>query len=195
MGIAGISKLPTKWFSIKGLRLSLPRFSSKPKSSTSLLLPPTTDIPSTLVNNVKEEALRAVFRRFDSDGDDKISSKELIAYFASIGDKISTEEAQKVIKEFDNNGEDLMEFKDFVKLMEGDNEGDDIRRAFEMFEVDKGSGCITPVGLQQTLNRLGDVKSYEECVAMIRVFDLDGNGVLDFHEFQQMMKHDPCKIV
>ncbi|GMI89731.1 calmodulin-like 41 [Hibiscus trionum] len=194
MEIASISKPPTKWFN-KGLRLSLPRLRSKLKSSRSLPPPPTACIPPTLVNNAKEEVLRAVFRRFDSDGDDKISSKELIAYFVSIGDKISTEEAQRVIKDFDNNGDDLMEFKDFVKLMEGDNEGDDIRRAFEMFEVDKGSGCITPVGLQQTLNRLGDVKSYEECVAMIRMFDLDGNGVLDFHEFQQMMKDEPSKIM
>ncbi|KAK8681585.1 hypothetical protein V6N13_053987 [Hibiscus sabdariffa] len=181
MEIFSISKPLTKWFSNKGLRLSFPRLRSKPKPSRAASTAPA------LANATKEEALRAVFRRFDSDGDGKISSEELIAYFASIGDKMSTEEAQRVIEGMDNNGGEFMEFKDFVKLMEGDNEGDDIRRAFEMFEGKKGSGCITPVGLQQTLNRLGDVKSYEECVAMIRVFDLDGNGVLDFHEFQQMM--------
>ncbi|KAE8714408.1 putative E3 ubiquitin-protein ligase ARI8-like [Hibiscus syriacus] len=183
-----ISKPSSKWFSNKGLRLSLPRLRSKPKFSRATTAP-------TLAYNTKEEALLAVFRRFDSDGDGKISSEELTAYFASIGDKISTEEAQRVIEDFDNNGDDSMEFMDFVKLMDGDNEGDDIREAFEMFEVNKGCGCITPAGLQQTLNRLGDVKSYEECVGMIRVFDLDGNGVLDFHEFQEMMKGEPCKIV
>ncbi|KAK8572537.1 hypothetical protein V6N13_048129 [Hibiscus sabdariffa] len=188
MEIFSISKPLTKWFSNKGLRLSFPRLRSKPKPSRAATAP-------ALANTTKEEALRAVFRRFDSDGDGKISSKELIAYFASIGDKMSTEEAQRVIEDFDNNGDEFMEFKDFMKLMEGDNEGDDIRRAFEMFEGNKGSGCITPVGLQQTLNRLGDVKSYEECVAMIRVFDLDGNGVLDFHEFQEMMRGEPCKLV
>jgi calcium-binding protein CML len=37
------------------------------------------------------------------------------------------------------------------------------------------------------LHRLGDAKSYDDCVAMIHVFDIDGNGVLDFHEFNQMM--------
>ncbi|XWS25715.1 hypothetical protein CRYUN_Cryun27aG0091400 [Craigia yunnanensis] len=184
MEITIISK-PTKWFYYMGLRLSPRRLRSKSKSSSSL--PPS----PTLFNNTKEEEFQEVFRRFDNDGDGKISSEELSAYFASIGDNISREEAQRVIKDFDNNGDNLLEFKDFVKLMEGDNEGDDIKRAFEMYEVDKGCGCITPLGLQQMLNRLGDVKSFEECVAMIRVFDLDGNGVLDFHEFQQMMRVTP----
>lgn len=186
MEIVSISKL-TKWFANKGLRLSLPRLRSKSKSSTSL--PPS----PTLLANTKEEELQQVFRRLDSDGDGKISSEELSAYFASIGDNVSEEEAQRVIKDFDSNGDNLLEFKDFVELMEGENEegDDDITRAFEMYEGGKGCGCITPVGLQQMLNRLGDVKSYEECVAMIRVFDLDGNGVLDFHEFQQMMRGKP----
>ncbi|CAN1294345.1 Probable calcium-binding protein CML41 [Linum perenne] len=56
-----------------------------------------------------------------------------------------------------------------------------------MFEEDKGDECITPRGLQRMLNRLGDRKSLDECSAMIRPFDLYGNGVLDFQEFQNMM--------
>lgn len=194
MEIASIPKPPTKWFSNKGLRLSLPLLRSRSRSSSTLLPPSVAATAPALHNNTKEEALREVFRRFDSEGDGKISSEELISYFASIGDNISKEEAQRVIQDFDNDGDNLLGFKEFVKLMEGDNEGDDIKRAFEMYEVDKGSGCITPVGLQQMLNRLGDMKSYEDCVAMIRVFDLDGNGVLDFHEFHQMMKGEPCKL-
>ncbi|KAK8363051.1 hypothetical protein V6Z11_A03G139900 [Gossypium hirsutum] len=167
MEIASISKPPTNWFSNKGLRLSLPRLRSRSKSSSSLLPPSVAATAPALHNNTKEEALRAVFRQFDTDGDGKIPSEEFISYFASIGDNMSKEEAQRVILDFDNDGDNLLEFKEFVKLMEGGNEGDDIKRAFETYEVDKGSGSITPVGLQQMLNRLGDMKSYEDCVAMI----------------------------
>ncbi|OMO87638.1 hypothetical protein CCACVL1_08857 [Corchorus capsularis] len=193
MEIASISKPIKLWFSNKSSRLSLPRLgSSKSKSSSSLSPPSSTTVVVDHTSTTKEEEFRQVFHRFDSDGDGKISGEELSAYFVSIGDNsLSREDAEMVIKDFDNNGDNLLEFNDFVKLMEGSGdkeEEDDIKRAFEMYEVDKGSGCITPVGLQQMLNRLGDVKSYQECVAMIQVFDLDGNGVLDFHEFQQMMK-------
>ncbi|MBA0777052.1 hypothetical protein Gotri_005119 [Gossypium trilobum] len=187
MGIPTISK-PTKWFSNKGLSLNFPPFLSKSKSSTSLpLLPPAVPLPP-LNETTKKEELRQVFHRFDHDGDGKISSEELSAYFASIGDNVSSNVVRRVIKDFDNDGDELLGFEDFVELMEGGDDGDDIKRAFEMYEGDKGCGCITPVGLQQMLGRLGDVRSYEECKAMIGVFDLDGNGVLDFNEFQHMMK-------
>ncbi|KAA8537677.1 hypothetical protein F0562_027333 [Nyssa sinensis] len=178
MATASIAK--TKWFSNKTLKLSLPRHHSKSK----LPSPP----PSILApkNSTKQDKFREVFCYFDSDRDGKISAEEIGAYFASTGDFISHDEAQRVIREFDMDGDNLLEFQEFVQLMGRDNEiegDDDLRRAFKMFEVDKGSECITPKGLQQVLNRLGDAKSYEECVAMIRVFDLDGNGVLDFHDF------------
>uniref|UniRef100_A0A5B7B9I9 EF-hand domain-containing protein n=1 Tax=Davidia involucrata TaxID=16924 RepID=A0A5B7B9I9_DAVIN len=182
MATASIAK-PSKWFSNKTLKLTLPRLRSKSKTPSP---PPSLQTPK---NSQNADKFQEVFSYFDGDGDGKISGEELRAYFESTGESMSHDEAQRVIGEFDTDGDDLLEFQDFVRLMERDNyeDDDDLRRAFEMFEVDKGSGCITPKGLQQVLNRLGGAKSYEECVAMIRVFDLDGNGVLDFHEFHHMM--------
>ncbi|KAK4840456.1 hypothetical protein QYF36_009191 [Acer negundo] len=72
-------------------------------------------------------------------------------------------------------------------MMKPNEEGDaDLKMVFEMFELEK-KGCIAPKGLQKMLNRLGDAISYDACVAMIQVYDVDGNGVLDFQEFHQMM--------
>ncbi|XP_059637767.1 probable calcium-binding protein CML41 [Cornus florida] len=173
---------PSKWFSNKSLKLSLPRLHSKSKNPSPS---PSFHAPKKSAN---EDKFREVFHHFDSDGDGRISCNDLREYFESIGETMSHDEAQRAIGEFDGDGDNLLEFCDFVRLMERDNEGDDdLRRAFEMFEVEKGCGCITPNGLQRVLNRLGNAKSYDECVAMIQVFDLDGNGVLDFLEFHQMM--------
>ncbi|KAK2994805.1 hypothetical protein RJ640_021037 [Escallonia rubra] len=178
---------PFKWFSNKSFKLTLPRLGSKSKASSPLV-----SSPPIAKCSAKEDEYLEVFRFFDSDGDGRISGEELIAYFMTIGECVSSDEAQRVIRDFDTDGDNLLELGDFVRLVERDNGGgggddDDLRRAFEMFEVDKGCGCITPKGVQQVLNRLGDSKSYQECEAMIRVFDLDGNGVLDFHEFHKMM--------
>jgi len=156
---------------------------STPSSPTSTL--PAPNLKRTISPN-REQELQEVFCRFDTDGDGKISALELRAYFASVGEYMSQEDAQSVIEELDTDGDLLIDFSDFLKLMKTDGD-DDLRRAFEMFEDEKGSGSITPRGLQTMLRRLGDAKSYEECENMIRVYDTDGNGVLDFQEFNQMM--------
>ncbi|OIW14841.1 hypothetical protein TanjilG_30560 [Lupinus angustifolius] len=138
-------------------------------------------------NGVK---FKDVFEHFDVDKDGKISSKELVDYFASVGESVNHKVAKIVVNEFDSDGDEFLDFGDFVKLMKEENNEElknILRSAFEMFEVEKGSGCITPKGLQQMLKRLGDVKSHDECANMIRAFDLDGNGFIDFHEFQHMM--------
>ncbi|KZV20209.1 Calmodulin-like 41, partial [Dorcoceras hygrometricum] len=146
----------------------------------------------------KEDEYWRVFRYLDTDKDGKISANELRDYFASVGDSVSADEAKKIIQEFSRSkgggGEDSMrlEFGEFVRMAEL-RDGDDVdnvvilRQAFEVYEVDKGSGFITPEGLRCVLRRLGDAKSYQECEAMIRTYDLDGNGALDFYEFQKMM--------
>ncbi|XP_010927694.1 probable calcium-binding protein CML41 [Elaeis guineensis] len=171
---------PSKWLSNKAFKLSLHRL-RRSKSG------PPTPPPSPHVDRPKE--FHEAFRRFDCDGDGKISSNELRAFFAWAGEDINLDEAQQVIADFDSDGDGLMDYDDFVRLMERDNNGrdEDLRRAFEMFELEKGSGCITPKGLQRVLSRLGDVRSIEECETMMKAYDLDGDGVLDFHEFRRMM--------
>ncbi|KAL6993638.1 hypothetical protein U1Q18_011750 [Sarracenia purpurea var. burkii] len=147
--------------------------------------------PVTPKVNSREDELREVFRRFDGNKDGKISAAELRAYFASVGEYMSHEEAQGVIEDLDTDGDNLIDFGDFLRFMKmegaGEEEEDDVKAAFEVFEFEKGSGRITPKSLQRVLSRLGDVKSHDECAAMIQVFDTDGDGELDFHEFNRMM--------
>ncbi|CAK7339504.1 unnamed protein product [Dovyalis caffra] len=178
----------SKWFSNKGLRLSLHRRRSKSSSASSSPNSPMS--PCTPKKySTREDELKEVFRHFDGDGDGRISALELRSYFGSIGEYMSHEEAESAINDLDADQDNLLDFQDFLRLMnrEANDKDDDLKMAFEMFEMEKGSGYITPTGLQRMLHRLGDAKSYDECVAMIHVFDIDGNGALDFHEFIQMM--------
>ena len=165
MATAIVSKSkPHKWFSPNSF------FKRKPRPQKLAKVPTLT----------RREEYERVFRHFDANGDGKISSEELRAYFASIGEAC----------ELGGGDECWLDLEGFVGLMErdgGEGEGEDLRRAFEMFEADKGCGFITPKGLQRMLSQLGDSRSHQECVAMIGAFDLDGNGLLDFHEFVRMM--------
>ncbi|KAH7520079.1 probable calcium-binding protein CML41 [Ziziphus jujuba] len=177
----------SKWFANKSLKLSFNgRRGSKPSSTISSPASPLSPrTPRINSGSGEDYQLRQVFSYFDGNGDGKVSALELRSYFGSVGEYMSHEEAQEVINDLDEDGDDLIDFKDFLKLMKKDAEEEDLRKAFEMFELEKG--CITPKSLQRMLCRLGDAKSYDECVAMIQAFDTDGNGVVDFNEFHQMM--------
>ncbi|PKI35083.1 hypothetical protein CRG98_044523 [Punica granatum] len=190
MAVSLVSKLSKSSIATGCLkRMKLPRFHQKSKPLTV-----SSKLNSTSLHTSDKEIWDGkkyveVFRRFDIDGDGKISCDELSAYFALLGEPLMSDQARRVVAEFDSDGDYSLELKDFIRLVERDNAevGDDIRRAFEMYALDKGQGCITPESLQRTLRSLGVGRSFEECIGMIRAFDLDGNGVLDLHEFQLMM--------
>ncbi|OEL19340.1 hypothetical protein BAE44_0019642 [Dichanthelium oligosanthes] len=135
--------------------------------------------------------LRDVFRHFDRDMDGRISGRELREFFASMGD------AGLALGQglgLEDGGDLMLGFDEFVRIVESkggeEEEREDLRRAFEAFEAVKGSGRITPRGLQRVLSQLGDEPSVAECEAMIRAYDDDGDGELDFHDFHRMMSQD-----
>ncbi|KAK8960877.1 putative calcium-binding protein CML41 [Platanthera guangdongensis] len=174
-----------KWFSNKALmNLSLHRL-RRPKK------------PPQMMEHA-QDCFREVFLRYDADGDGRISSEELRSFLAWAGDVLSKEEVAELVRDLDSDGDGFIDYEEFVRLVgngrrygggggaEGDNE-EDLRRAFQMFEGVEKSGCITPSGLQRVLESLGERRTEEECTSMIRAYDLDGNGVLDYHEFLRMM--------
>ncbi|KAK9749889.1 hypothetical protein RND81_02G158100 [Saponaria officinalis] len=184
---------PTRCFPNVGLNITLYKKKSNKSPTSSFNSSNFSSGSNSLTRRARsrEDELKDVFRHFDLNQDGKISAAELRRYFATTGEIVSQEEAQEVIDELDSDKDGMLEFNDFVKLMDmkeegGDNE-EDLKKVFEMFEHEKGSGRITPRGLQRALIRLGDTKSYNECVTMIQVFDMDGDGVLDFNEFHHMM--------
>ncbi|KQK13000.1 probable calcium-binding protein CML41 [Brachypodium distachyon] len=131
----------------------------------------------------RKSELRRIFQHFDRDNDGKISGAELSAFFASMGDA----DLPLPPSSGGGGGGYLLDFAGFVELMEGSHD-EDLRRAFEVFNaVEPAGGRITARGLRRVLAQLGDERSVADCEAMIRAYDVDGDGGLDFHEFQRMM--------
>lgn len=141
-----------------------------------------------------------VFRYIDEDGDGKISPSELRRCVKAVGvQRLTEEEAEAAVRSSDSDGDGLLSLIDFERLMGGDGVSEEektaeLREAFAMYSDDrKGksvseSGCITPKSLKRMLSRLGESKSIKDCKAMIRVYDVNGDGVLTFDEFAVMMR-------
>ncbi|KAL2898248.1 Calcium-binding protein CML39 [Bienertia sinuspersici] len=139
--------------------------------------------------------IEKVFRYIDEDGDGKISPAELQRCVKAVGaQRLSVEEAEAAVECSDTDGDGLLGLKDFERLMDGntlseEEKKEELKEAFLMYNGSKDeSRCITPKSLKRMLSRLGESKSIHDCKAMIRVYDLNGDGVLSFDEFAVMMR-------
>lgn len=134
--------------------------------------------------------LTEVFNHFDADGDGKISSVELRAVMRSLGEDLTDKELKAMIVEVDSDGDGFISLTDFVRLnteiLDGLDAESELMEAFRMFDVGS-EGCITPKGLHEILTRLGEKSSLDDCHLMIKRVDFDGDGVVSFPEFKQMM--------
>ncbi|CAH8253615.1 unnamed protein product [Arabidopsis lyrata] len=134
--------------------------------------------------------LEAVFKKFDVNGDGKISSKELGAIMASLGHEVPEEELEKAITEIDRKGDGYINFEEFVELntkgMDQNDVLENLKDAFSVYDID-GNGSISAEELHEVLRSLGDECSIAECRKMIGGVDKDGDGTIDFEEFKIMM--------
>lgn len=142
-----------------------------------------------------EELQKKVFNFFDENGDGRITAAELQGCLTTVGGggelSISMADAEAAIQSSDLNGDGVLDFDEFLKLMGGNQDEEKncgLRDAFALY-VMEGSNNITPASLKRMLTRLGlgESKSIDDCKAMIRAFDLNGDGVLSFEEFSLMM--------
>ncbi|RAL46629.1 unnamed protein product [Cuscuta campestris] len=135
-----------------------------------------------------------VFRKFDKNGDGKISPSELAAILNALGTMtVSEEEVDRIMKEVDLDGDGFIDIKEFAAVYfpsdgGGSNSHEkDLREAFDLYDIDK-NGKITASELHKTLKRLGEKCSIKECRRMISQVDVDGDGCVNFEEFKNMMR-------
>lgn len=140
--------------------------------------------------NTNIEELEQVFKKFDVNGDGKISSLELGSMMGSLGQQVTEEELQSMIKEVDADGDGFIDFNEFIALntkgIDSEEVLQNLREAFSIYDAD-GNGNITAEELQIVMKSLGDDFSLGECKKMISGVDSDGDGTINFEEFKAMM--------
>ena len=108
------------------------------------------------------------------------------------GFRPSDEELKAMIEncEKDEKMNGGIDFNEFIAMMtrQGSDVEEDIAHSFRVFDRDS-DGLITKEELMITMNNLGEPLSEEEVITMIEEADLDGDGKINFVEFQKLMEN------
>ncbi|KAL7606272.1 calcium-binding protein CML24 [Lactuca sativa] len=134
-----------------------------------------------------------IFKKFDVNGDGKISSSELGSILSALGTVAPEEEIKVVMKEIDKDGDGFIDLNEFIEFQRGgsgvvDREAADkeLREAFDLYDQNK-NGKISANELHSVLKSLGEKCSLKDCRKMIASVDVDGDGSVNFEEFKKMM--------
>lgn len=135
--------------------------------------------------------LEDVFKKFDANGDGKISASELRDLMRSLGGNATEEEVGAMLSEADLDKDGFIDLPEFVALntdhtVTSSRRIQDLQDAFNMFDKDR-NGLISPKELQEVLKSLQEPCTYSDCLNMIKGVDSNGDGQVNFDEFITMM--------
>lgn len=141
----------------------------------------------------KTSELKNVFATFDKNKDGFITKQELRDSMRNVGVEMLDSEAAEMVEKVDSNGDGLIDFDEFCELFDsmvgGDRTAVGLKEAFDVFDGDK-DGLITVEELRLVLSSMGmkEGERLENCEEMIRKVDVDGDGMVNFDEFKEMMR-------
>ncbi|KAK8627845.1 hypothetical protein V6N13_135443 [Hibiscus sabdariffa] len=107
-----------------------------------------------------------------------------------MGSSYSEDELKRVLEDIDTDKDGFIDLSEFSALCRSSSDevtaALELRDAFDLYDQDK-NGLISTKELHLVLNRLGMKCSVDDCARMIKSVDSDGDGNVNFEEFQKMM--------
>jgi calcium-dependent protein kinase len=133
------------------------------------------------------EGLYALFQEMDENHDGVITIEEMRKAFTQKGTQIPENDLRALMAAGDANSNGSLDYEEFLtatlsvaKLQKPEV----LRQAFREFDID-GDGYITMDELRTVLKRKGE--HLEDIEGMVAMCDKDGDGRIDYLEFQAYM--------
>uniref|UniRef100_A0A0D6QWU2 EF-hand domain-containing protein n=1 Tax=Araucaria cunninghamii TaxID=56994 RepID=A0A0D6QWU2_ARACU len=136
--------------------------------------------------------LAEVFKKFDANGDGRISASELADILRATGCQVSEAELKIMMEEADLDGDGFISLDEFIHLntkgIGNDRKAclEDLKNAFKVFDLDR-NGSISADELFQVLKGMGEGTTRQDCHDIISNVDRNGDGLVNFEEFKDMM--------
>ncbi|XP_022007535.1 probable calcium-binding protein CML44 [Helianthus annuus] len=135
--------------------------------------------------------LYRLFKTLDQNGDGLISPHELQWLLDTMKVSSGIDELECLTEKSSLSFPEFLEFYDTITKQEkeGENESEnDLFKAFEVFDKNR-DGFISDEELEEALSRLGlwDETGHMDVKSMIKAYDDNCDGFLDFQEFKKMM--------
>lgn len=121
--------------------------------------------------------------------DSSIDKNILLTLTKNLEQNYSEQELEHLINEVDEDGNGKIELDEFIKILANKSLGDEhiIKQAFAILDR-TNSGYITPSDLRHAMLCLGENYTIEEIHEMISLVDDDLDGVINFQEFNKLIK-------
>ncbi|GFO13900.1 calmodulin [Plakobranchus ocellatus] len=132
--------------------------------------------------------IRELFRIFDKNHDNTISSGELGKMLRCMGMDVTEAEVATIMKELDKNGNGKIEYKEFKAFMQEEMKRSEespqeqekaIRMAFKVFDQN-GDGVIDARELRSAMKNLGEPLTDRELTDMMKEADMDKDGKINY---------------
>ena len=139
------------------------------------------------MNELKE--LEKQFINIAGSRDSSIDKNILKTLTKNLEQNYSEQELEHLINEVDEDGNGKIELDEFIKILAKKSLGDEhiIKQAFAILDR-TNSGYITPSDLRHAMLCLGENYTIEEIHEMISLVDDDLDGVINFQEFNKLVK-------